>query len=559
MKVAVQQEDLQLLAITLQEQVLAKVPSGEVFQIKCAVKKDQLMILTQHPEEVTVDGQNIFVVLKQALQSLPTYRDQQVQCFIRILGQELPYARCSYIIQPQEEITSSSLIHIPSTIENEPEEIFDCFPDPPDLWTTPPQRPVKSLLLGIILLGICVFGSGFYFLTRPCVMLECQEMQTALSINWKYRQLIGSIKEENQLVAIQQQLKTVSTNLGNIPRWSPRYRQAEELKTSLSMHSDKINQVITALQVANVAEKKMQTPVNSTEELTSIQHSWRQAIAPLEAIPPTDELYGLVKPRLSKFRVSLQTVNQQLLTEEKWLKKLNDAEAVAIVAQERAATAKSVNDWQKARSTWQVVINGLNMIPPNSPAYPEAQKLLLNYQLQLARTRDRATTEEIAARSYQQAMNTADQAKTYEQNNQWQIAVTYWEQALQSAKQVAKNTFYYNQSQNLVVTYSTALEQAQEQLQSIINWQKVGQDLDKTCVREIRVCTFTINNSGIAVSLTPDYERVLETTLSESDLQTTNHWYILQEALSAIGDNARMPVFIYDTQGKGIYTHIPQG
>jgi hypothetical protein len=52
---------------------------------------------------------------------------------------------------------------------------------------------------------------------------------------------------------------------------------------------------------------------------------------------------------------------------------------------------------------------------------------------------------------------------------------------------------------------------------------------------------------------------VLQTTLSETELETTNHWYILQEAVGIIGDSVNLPVFIYNTQGQGLYTHIPQG
>ncbi len=564
MKVAVQQEDLQLLARTLKEQVLAEVPSGEVFQINCAVKKDQLMILTQHPLGVTVDTQSIFVVLSSALQLSPTYKEQQVQCFIRIFGEELPYARCSLTMKPRSEMRrpiplSSSLTYTPALTENESEELFDLLVDTPDFGTTQPQSPVKSLLFGITLLGICVFGGGFYLLTRPCVLSECQEIQTAQQLNLESRQLMRRANSENRLVAIQQQLDTASNNLLIIPRWSSRYQQAGELKARLSMQSDKINQVLTALQAADVAEQKMQQTANSLEQLQDIQHSWRQAIAPLEAIGANSELYELVQGRLVKFRVSLQAVNQQLLAQEQWLKKLNDAKAVAIVAQERQASAKSLNEWEKAQSTWQVVINALNLIPQTSPAYPEAQELLLQFKPQLARTRDRATIEQIAAKSYQQAINTANQAKSFEQQNQWQVAVTYWDQALQNVKQISRDSLYYNQSQSLIEPYSTALQQAQDKLQTLNGLQKVRNQLDKTCSREIQICTFTINNTGIAVSLTPEYEELLQTTLSETDLQTTNHWYILQEALRGIGDQANLPILIYDTQGQGIYTYIPKG
>ena len=567
MKVAVQPEDLQLLARSLHELVVAEVPYSELFQIKCAVQKDELMILTQHPVGLRVDSEHLFAVLSEALQSLPTSREQRVQCFIRKVGEELPYARYSLNIKQNQQMKpaiplSSSLTYTPSMTEDEPddpEELFEPLEYTQESWATQPQRPIKYLLLGITLLGICVFGTGFYLLSRPCVMSECKELQAAQELNLESQELMRRANSEKRLVAIQQHLETTSSNLGVIPRWSSRYQQAEDLKASLSMQSDKINLVLTAFQTADLAEQKMQTTANSLEEIQEIQHLWRQAITPLEAISPGSELYMLVQPQLSNFRVSLQAVNEQLTAQEQWLKKLNDAKAVVIVAEERAATAKSLDEWQKAQSTWQIAINAFNIIPDTSPAYEEAQALLLEYKPQLANTRDRATREQIAAQTYQQAISTANQAKTLEQKNQWQVAVTYWEQALENVQQIPQDSVYYGQSQLLIKPYSIFLQQAQGKVKVNRRLQQVRNELEETCSREIRICTFTINNTGIAVSLTPEYEYIIQTTLSEADLQTTNHWYVLQEVLGVIGDYVNLPVFIYDTQGQGKYTHIPQG
>ncbi|WP_414566372.1 MULTISPECIES: hypothetical protein [unclassified Anabaena] len=573
MKVAVQQEDLQILAKTLQAEVMAEVPSGEVFQVKCAVQKDELMILTQHPVGVTVDTQHIFAVLETTLQSLPTAREQRVQCFLRVVGEKRPYATHSLMMKQKENRESekvippsSSLTYFPPNVENDEEEFEHWVEDEPDLLTTQSPRPVKSLLLGLAVMGIGVFGSGVYLLTRPCVMSECQELQTAQRLNLESRQLMRRAKSENELVLLQQQLEIASADLTKIPHWSPRASQVEELKANLSGQAEKINQVVTALKAASAAEQQSSTTATSFEELQATQHLWRQAIAPLESIGPSSELYKLVQPKLIKYRVSLQNINQQLLAQDKWLKKLKDAKAVANVAAKRADTAKSLSEWQKAQSTWQIVINALNIIPPSSPAYHQAQQLLLEYRPQLARTRDRATLEQIAARSYQQAVNTANQAKTYEQKNQWQIAVTYWDQALQNAQQIPRDSFYYGQSQRLIAPYSSALQQAQEKLQIASMWQQTRTDLDKICNSDMRICTFMINDNSIVVSLTPDYEQVLQNTLSEADSENSspvfdiaNHWQTLQTALSVIGDNANLPLFIYDTQGEGLYTHIPGG
>jgi hypothetical protein len=575
MQVAVQQEDLQILAKTLQAEVMAEIPSGEVFQVKCAVQKDELMILTQHPLGVTFDTQHVFAVLEAVLQSLPTAKAQRVQLFLRVVGEKRPYANYAVTLKPPEQPEnqaaktnippSSSLIYFPPIDDNAAEdEEFETFVDEPDLLANNTQYPVTALLLGLLVIAMGVFGGGTYVLTRPCVMSECQEFQTAQQLNLQSRQLMRRAKSENELAALQQQLEAASSDLTQIPRWSPRYSQVEELKGNLSGQAEKIHQVLTALKLAATAEQKSSTTANSFEELQATQHLWRQAIASLESISPSHELYQLIQPKLIKYRVSLQNVNQQLIAQDKWLQKLKDAKAVASVAVKRAATAKSLSEWQQAQSTWQVVINALNIIPPSSPAHPEAQQLLLEYRPQLARTRDRATLEQIAARSYQQAINTANQAKSYEQKNQWQIAITYWDQALQNAQQVSRDSLYYSQSQRLIEPYSSALKQAQEKLEIAMSWQQTRADLEKTCNSDFRVCTFIINDNSIVVSLTPEYEQILQYTSAEVDTQNShpvfdiaNHWQTLQDALSIIGDNANTPLFIYDTQGEGLYTHIP--
>ncbi|MBD2563344.1 MULTISPECIES: hypothetical protein [Nostoc] len=586
MKVAVQQEDLQLLAKTLQEQLLVEVSTAEVFEVKCAVNKDGLMILTQHESDVIVDAQIIFAVIEEVLQSLAPHRYQQVQCFLRIFGEQLPYAKCFLAMQIGEwgdgqgdkgrrgqgdkgeefAASSSALTYFPSIDETEEEEAFDPFADAPNLSASKPAFQIKPILLGAVLVGIVVLGGGAYFLTRPCVMSECKEIQNAEQLKTKSPQLMRRAKSEKELVALQQQFTAASASLNTIPSWSPHSQVAEELKASLSGRSEKINQVVKALQTASLATQKVQTPAHSLEELQARQHLWRQAIAPLETISSGSELYGLVQGKLLSYRVRLHAVNQQIFTEEKWLKKITAAKAVANAAENRQATAKSLNDWQKVQSTWLVAINALNSIPRTSPGYQEAEKLLLDYKPKLVGARDRATKERLAVKTYQQAVSTAKQAKVYEQQNQWQAAATYWDQALQTAKQISQDSLYYTQAQSLIEPYSVALKQAQEKLQVVSSLQQTRTDLDKTCINGIRICTFSIDNAGIIVRLTPEYDQVRQNNLanpysenSETAGDVTNHLQILREALAVISDNANLSLFLYDSQGQVIYTRTLDG
>ncbi|MEH2456425.1 hypothetical protein [Nostoc sp.] len=585
MKVAVQQEDLQLLAKTLQEQLLVEVSTSEVFEVKCAVKKDELMILTQHTSDVIVDAQLIFAVIEEVLQSLAPHKEQRVQCFLRVFGEQLPYAKCFLALKQtrgwgDEEMgsrgaggdeeaisyssSSSSLTYFPSIDETKEEEPFDPFADGPNLSASKPAFQVKPILLGAALIGIVVLGGGTYFLTRPCVMSECKEIQSAEELKTKSPQLMRRAKSEKELVAVQQQLAAASAALNVIPSWSPRYQVSEELKASLSGRSEKINQVVKALQTASLAAQKVGY---SLEELQARQHLWRQAIAPLETISSSSELYGLVQGQLLNYRVRLHAVNQQIFTEEKWLKKLTAAKAVANAAENRETTAKSLNEWQKVQSTWLVVVNALNTIPQTSAEYEEAQKLLIDYKPKLVAARDRATKEGFAVKTYQQAVSTAKQAKVYEQQKQWQAAATYWDQALQTAKKVSQDSlYYYTQAQSLIEPYSVALKQAQEKLQVVSSLQQTRTDLDKTCINGIRICTFTIDNTRIIVRLTPEYDQVRQNNLanpysknSDTAVDVTNHLQILREALAVISDNANLSLFLYDSQGQVIYTRTLGG
>ncbi|MDZ8227416.1 hypothetical protein [Nostoc sp. ChiVER01] len=595
MKVAVQQEDLQLLAKTLQEQLLAEVSTAEVFKVKCAVNKDGLMILTQHESDVIVDTQTIFAVIEEVLQSLAPHRERRVQCFLRVFGEQLPYAKCFLPLREMggggdeageaEEaegaggageaggaggqyfstLSSSAITYSPS-IDKIEEELFDPLADAPNLQTSKPASQIKSILLGAALVGVIVLGGGAYLLTRPCVMSECKEIQNAEQLKTESPQLLRRAKSEKELVAIQQQLTAASAALNAIPSWSPRYQISEELRASLSGRSEKISQVVKALQMGSLATQKVQTPASSLEELQARQHLWRQAIAPLETISSSNELYGLVQGKLLNYRVRLHAVNQQIVTEEKWLKKLTAAKAVASAAENRQATAKSLNDWQKVQSTWLVAINALNSIPITSLGYQEAEKLLVDYKPKLVAARDRATKERLAVKAYQQAVSAAKQAKVYEQQNQWLAATTYWDQALQTAKKISQDSLYYTQAQSLIEPYSIALKQAQEKVQVISSLQQTRTDLDKTCINGIRICTFSIDNAGIIVRLTPEYDQIRQNNLatpysknSDTAVDVTNHLQILREALAVISDNASLSLFLYDSQGQVIYTRTLGG
>lgn len=627
MEATVQQQYLQVLSDILQERLVAQLLDSQDFQVKCAIRNDELMILTQHPADVLVDIQQVFEVLEQALQWQFNYQTQRVQFFLRIAGEKLPYAQyfldfqipsidseqetedefpsptvdreretvkienerdslfisadlqtpSSPITETEDEPITDSFLpsskesfsdyllldsHL-SLDENEVEKIedieekFDPFANTAD---KPRNRqlslslPPVPIMIGTAVVIALLASSGAFVLHRSCVISECKELQTAQQFKSQYQQQIKRTKSQKDLLTMQQQLDKVVADLQEIPEWSPRYQDSQVLVNSFSEQSTKINQVLKALQIGSSAQKKTQTPPQSLDELRNRQKLWREAITSLEIIKPSNELYGLVTANLSNYQNTLKTVNDQLLKEETWVQRIANAKTLGENATKRQATAKSAPEWQKVESDFQTAINTLKIIPIDSLETENARKLLAEYQPKIIVARDRVKKEQLAATSYQQAIKAANQAQAYSNQNQWQGAVKSWEQALEAAKQVSQDSFYFNQATALIEPYTASLKQAQEQFQLYGDLTQTRAELNSTCTSTIKICTFTIKNHKISVRLTPEYDRLFQA----NNPQIQSHFQSLKYALTAISQNAQLPVFIYNAQGQERYMRQPQ-
>ena len=74
-------------------------------------KKLPLMILTQHPQGVAVDTENIFTVLKEALSNNSReYQQEKIDIFLRVVGVKLPYAKRSLTLEKQYDSENIKLV-----------------------------------------------------------------------------------------------------------------------------------------------------------------------------------------------------------------------------------------------------------------------------------------------------------------------------------------------------------------------------------------------------------------------------------------------------------------
>jgi len=437
---------------------------------------------------------------------------------------------------------------------------FDATDEPGSLVKLKPKPNLKPLLVGGAVAGVVALVGGGYIAAQPCAIGACEPLQNALRLENQSAQMLRKAKNEQQLTAVQQQLQQAVADLKPIPSWSPHYQQAQQITPVLSAQSESINKVVAALQTGTQAEK-MQAPPNSFPELQTTQSLWRKAITPLEAIPNHSPLSGLAQANLRNYRASLKTVNQQIKTEQQIANRISRAKAVAQAATTRQAAAKTLAQWQTAQATWQVAVNTLASIPQSNFAYLEAQRLLSIYQTKLATVRDLTTKEQIAAKAYNRAVNSANLAQRYEQQNQWSASVINWNRAVEAAKQVPSDSTYSAQAQPLVNSYAAKLQTAEQKLKIAQIMQTARADLNKTCGGAIRICNFSVNGGKITVRLTSEYEQAVQRSMmgaaSRPVATNTNHMQILLQALEVVSQNTNLPLTVYTSQNQQIYPLTP--
>jgi hypothetical protein len=600
-----QREDLQALKQCLQQRLQFDIPWGETLKIGCAMSDDTLVILTQHAPGLSFDPEITFNALKKALQSLKPQVTQPVKLYLRVAGEKQAYAKYDFTLQPVQTVATNASIsrYELNSLREEAANLKE-----PVQWdqtheqtigrnaarhstdlknwhrssTNLGQQGIKPgrfssfwrSLLSDIPTPLLVVGGGvalatlftsIYMLTRPCVIGQCQFLETAQQLNKVAEHLTRQADSQVDLLSVQQQLVEANNYLKEVPRWSFRYQEAKHLAQNLSNQWTMLNQMSQALEQAASAWQG-QNPPHTTQEWQVTRTYWQQAIATLANIPANSALFGLAQQKIPQYQAKLQVVNQYLNLEQEASKKLLLAKNTSLLAQTRGNTAMSLQTWQKVKATWDSAINTLAAIPKTTTAYQEAQQLKARYRTELAAASDRVAKEQMAAKAYSEAISKANLAQRDEQQNQISKAVTNWNQALNFGKQVPNGTQYYRQVQPLITSYSSAIQQAEAKLKVANVLQKARSDLNRTCSGNIQVCKYAANSELILVQLSSSYEKAVERKYASAkfqrDLNTQAdvviHYRTLKQALEAISGNANIPLQVYESDGSPLYSYKPK-
>lgn len=467
--------------------------------------------------------------------------------------------------------TSSDAEPIAFQVSSIPTDIADNPFDPLDMEPVivapkPKQSPFVSLAVVVISsMAIVFLGGVYYLLSRPCVIGQCTALADAKQLSDNSARTLKTSKVDNTPEAAQEQLKQAIALLESIPFWSIHHGKAEDDIDRYRRQNQNLNFAVDAARLAVSAAETTENPPHSAQNWQEAQSLWQSAIAKLKEIPQNSTAYPFAQQKLKEYQTKLASGNRQLTTEMKAEKKLRSAKNTAQVAEARAIVAQKPESWDKVEANLQKSLDTLSEIPTNTESYQQAKVLVPKYESKLSQARDRKTIEETAEEAYTQAVTIAAQARIFEERNAWFEASEHWRRALSFAEKVPSTTDYYLKTKSLMPSYRTYLQQAEVKLEEERNLQKARTDLDRTCKGNPKICDFTVSKDLIAVQMTPDYVQKLQQTFIQAENTNATktrqavekHVETLQKALEAIADNAKIPMQVYDSEGKRIATQTP--
>lgn len=521
MKTATRLSNLEVLGYVLQGHLQQHLSPTVPLQVQCLRKEETLIVVTQHPVQLTPDPQRTFQLLEQVILEQEISDSKRVLLYLRVTGQKQPYAFHTFTL-PEEAIPP--IESMPETdfpvveeIENPPEEFVSSSFEPESVEIAAEKRrfPLPLVFAGAGI-GLVMFLGSLYALSRPCVVGTCTAIPKAQKLSSESEATFQRPQSGKEILDAQEKLNNAIALLEDIPYWSNHYNDAQSLLATYRLKADKVETVVVALQKAAKAGYAAQNPPHSAEEWLKVQQLWREAIAPLERVPRDSKLYKLAQQKTKSYKANLAAVNQRTANERRAKASLAAAKQAAQIAEVRQGVAQSLESWQVVYSTWQIASNRVKEIPEGTTSYTEAQQLLALYQPKMAIALGRKTEEQSAQDSIKRSLRLAQLARNSQASNQWTAAVINWRGALTYIRQVPNTSFYYTKTPQLVNFYTAALSQAQAQLRVATVVQQALQDLKQTCVGSPQVCTYAVANNIIKVRLTPAYMQKIKQTAQKA-------------------------------------------
>ncbi|ESA32126.1 hypothetical protein N836_26330 [Leptolyngbya sp. Heron Island J] len=431
-----------------------------------------------------------------------------------------------------------------------------------------PEADDGRIPSGLVAAGIgiaAVFGTLGYGLSRPCVIGECDRIQQAQALGDAALIALRDKPTPQTVLDMSEQLNTAVNTLKPIPPWSQHRASAQALLADYQGEAELLNTVAEAQENALVAAQESQDPPHPIAHWEGIAERWRETIAQLEEIPMGSPIYAeFVVPKLQEYRGNLTTIEGRIVAEQKAEENLNQAQLNASLAKDQAEIANTLSAWQTALESWDKSVKQIQQIPQGTMAHGEANKILTQYETDLAKVRTRYQQEQAADQFYNEAVRHAATARQYESEEQWTLAMLSWRDAITQMKGVPMGTSRHADGQTLLKNYEPALSRAQENLRLALRFEKAKENFARVC--QPTFCQFGMKGGTVQLSLAENYDALADFSIADpnnrvsvpaSDQMIVAVNQLLQEVIN-IGKRTQLPIELYGADGGFIARFSPE-
>lgn len=340
----------------------------------------------------------------------------------------------------------------PLTLEDLRDAIVDLFPGFSEKVLKAAARancpsPTMNRLrmTSAVLVGLAGLAGGIWVLNLPYPPIRWSVARVApilllpsfISMDKNYRQAIAATEQADQLVnqatsAADLELgttkvKTAQKSLDALPVWFLGYypqaycgffqcswhftldefqsarKEVARMDAKLFQENNAQTQLNQADQLLGKAKQQYQSAPDASEKQAAIAQ-WQQAIDQLHQLPDQTLAGRMARPKLTAYERDFQQVSGLAAGTAQTGNLTQAAQSFAKKAEQlTTGNAHTSDEWEGIQNLWQEAIARLRQVDVKAPDYNKAQDLLVEYQANYDKAKNRLNEERAAVQAYENA------------------------------------------------------------------------------------------------------------------------------------------------------------
>ena len=429
-------------------------------------------------------------------------------------------------------------------------------------------EPPKSRLKGLLIasgIGVGLLGAGSYGLSRPCVMGSCPQLQQSQVLAEKSLNVLNNEATGKQILDAQAGLHQSLEQFKSVPFWSTSHGKAQADLKQYEQQAVMLDITVDGMKKADRASRKTFKQPVSQETWKESKKLWEGAISDLSKVTPASRAYTLSQQKLVEYQSKLEKINQNITSEVSSDKVLANVKSLGTNLTAKQAENKTLEDWQASQKNWVSFNEQIAEIPSDVTAYTEAQKLLKDYQPQMAGVKEKLNKEKKNTEIYEKAQADAVIAKKAAEAKKPEESLASWNRAISTLQNIPRDSIYLPKAEALISEYTKAMKQTEVTVVGEKKALQAAEALKKVCEGQLKVCSYKVTNDKISVTLLPDYAKTVRQRASDANKEADRnaqmglrkHVDSLGDALESVSNTSEIPLQLFSESGKLLQVYSP--